>query len=150
VRALYAAPRAQAGTLQLPHPSLELWCKRLQNDDPNLHLLLACAGDEVVGRIGLHCVAHARRRHVAELGMAVRDDRKGRGVGTALLRAATDLADRWLQIRRIELQVYADNERAIRLYTRHGFVEEGRHREFTFRDGADVDALAMARLRPLP
>ena len=44
-------------------------------------------------------------------------------------------------------EVYADNAAGIALYTRHGFVEEGRHRDFAFRDGAFVDALSMARIR---
>lgn len=150
VRAIYAAPHAQAGTLQLPFPSLELWRQRLQTVDPNHHNLLACVGGEVVGQLGLHASPHPRRRHVADLGMGVRDDWQGRGVGSALMVAALDLADRWLQLRRIELQVYADNAAAIALYSRHGFVEEGRHREFAFRDGAWVDALSMARLRAPP
>jgi putative acetyltransferase len=78
----------------------------------------------------------------------VRDDWQGRGVGTALLGAVIDLADRWLQLRRLELQVYADNAAGIALYVRHGFIEEGRHRDFAFRDGVFVDALTLARLRP--
>ena len=148
VQAIYAMPRAQAGTLQLPFPSLDLWRQRMQAVDPNAHLLLACAGDEVVGQLGLHVSANPRRRHVGELGMGVRDDWQGKGVGSALLVAAIDLADRWLQLRRLELQVYADNAAGIALYTRHGFVEEGRHRDFAFRDGAFVDALSLARIRP--
>lgn len=150
VRAIYAAPRAQAGTLQLPFPSLEMWRKRLQVEDPNVHMLLACAGDDVVGQLGLYACAHPRRNHVGEIGMGVRDDWQGRGVGTALLQAAIELADRWLQLRRLELQVYADNVAGVRLYTRHGFVEEGRHRDYAFRDGVYVDALSMARLRASP
>lgn len=146
VRAIYAAPRAQAGTLQLPLPSLDLWRKRLQSENPNVHMLLACVGDEVVGQLGLHTAAHRRRIHVGEIGMGVRDDWHGRGVGTALLKAAIDMADRWLQLRRLELQVYADNVAGIRLYERHGFVEEGRHRDYAYRDGVYVDALTMARL----
>ncbi len=148
VQAIYAMPRAQAGTLQLPFPSLDLWRQRMQAVDPNAHLLLACAGDEVVGQLGLHVSANPRRRHVGELGMGVRDDWQGKGVGSALLAAAIDLADRWLQLRRLELQVYADNAAGIALYTRHGFVEEGRHRDFAYRDGAFVDALSLARIRP--
>ncbi|MDY0021969.1 GNAT family N-acetyltransferase [Arenimonas caeni] len=148
VQAIYAMPRAQAGTLQLPFPSLDLWRQRMQAVDPNAHLLLACAGDEVVGQLGLHVSANPRRRHVGELGMGVRDDWQGKGVGSALLAAAIDLADRWLQLRRLELQVYADNAAGIALYTRHGFVEEGRHRDFAYRDGAFVDALGLARIRP--
>ena len=146
VQAIYAAPRAQAGTLQLPFPSLDLWRQRMQAADPNAHLLVACAGDELVGQLGLYASANPRRRHVGELGMGVRDDWQGRGVGTALLGAALDLADRWLQLRRLELQVYADNASGIALYARQGFVEEGRHRHFAFRDGAYVDALTMARV----
>ncbi|AKU93219.1 GNAT family N-acetyltransferase [Vulgatibacter incomptus] len=148
VRAIYASPRAQADTLQLPFPSLDLWRQRMQAVDPHMHFLVACAGDDVVGQLGLHASSRPRRLHVGELGMGVRDDWQGRGVGTALLRAALDLADRWLQLRRIELQVYADNAAAIALYRRHGFVLEGTHRDFAFRDGAYVDALSMGRLRP--
>lgn len=147
VRAIYAAPRAQAGTLQLPFPSEDLWRQRMQAVDPNAHLLVACAGDEVVGQLGLYAATNPRRRHVGEIGMGVRDDWQGRGVGSALLGAAVDLADRWLQLRRLELQVYADNAAGIALYRRHGFVEEGRHRDFAFRDGTYVDAIAMARVR---
>ena len=147
VQAIYAAPRAQAGTLQLPFPSLDLWRQRMQAVDPNAHLLLACAGDDVVGQLGLYVSANPRRRHVGELGMGVRDDWQGRGVGGSLLSAAIDLADRWLQLRRLELQVYADNPAGIALYARHGFTEEGRHLAYAFRDGEFVDALTMARVR---
>ena len=148
VQAIYAAPKAQAGTLQLPFPSLDLWRQRLQVVDPNAHVLLACVGVEVVGQLGLYAASHPRRRHVGDIGMGVRDDWQGRGVGTALLGAAIELADRWLQLRRLELQVYADNTAGIALYARHGFIEEGRHRDFAFRDGGFVDALSLARLRP--
>lgn len=147
VQAIFAMPRAQAGTLQLPFPSLDLWRQRLQAVDPNAHLLLACAGSDVVGQLGLYVSSNPRRRHVGDLGMGVRDDWQGRGIGSALLVAAIDLADRWLQLRRLELQVYADNTAGIALYTRHGFAEEGRHRDFAYRDGAYVDALSMARVR---
>ncbi|HEY0838568.1 MAG TPA: GNAT family N-acetyltransferase [Vulgatibacter sp.] len=150
VRDIYAAPLAQAGTLQLPFPSLEMWRSRLQSADPNMHMLVACTGVDVVGQLGLQAFARPRRLHVGEIGMGVRDDWQGRGVGTALLQAAIDMADRWLQLRRLELTVYADNAAGIRLYKRHGFVEEGRHRDYAFRDGTYVDALAMARLRPSP
>lgn len=147
VQAVYAGPRAQAGTLQLPFPSIELWRQRMEADDPNAHLLVACLGDELVGQLGLHANPRPRRRHVADLGMGVRDDWQGRGIGTSLLRAALELADDWLQLSRIELQVYADNAPGIALYLRHGFVEEGRHVRYAYRAGRYVDAISMARLR---
>ena len=57
-----------------------------------------------------------RRRHAGGLGIMVRTDCQGQGIGTALLEAVLDLADNWLMLRRVELEVYADNGGAIRLY----------------------------------
>lgn len=147
MRAICAAPRAQVGALQRPFPSPDLWRQRMQTVDPNAHRLVACVGDDVVGQLGLDVSANPRRRHVGELGMGVRDDWQGRGVGTALLGAALALADRWLQLRRLGLQVDADTAAGIALHARHGFVEEGRHRDSAFRDGVEVNGLTMSRLR---
>ncbi|GAA4869675.1 GNAT family N-acetyltransferase [Luteimonas vadosa] len=147
VRRIYDAPLAQADTLQLPFPSLDLWRARMQSVDGNSHLLVAECGDELVGQLGLQVSTNPRRRHVGDLGMGVRDDWRGRGVGTALLEAALVLADGWLQLRRIELQVYARNAAAIALYEKHGFEQEGLLRDYAYRDGTYVDALAMARVR---
>ena len=69
-------------------------------------------------------------------------------VGTALMTAALELADGWLQLRRVELTVFTDNAPAIRLYKKVGL--EGTHKEHAFRDGVFVDACTMARLRPEP
>ena len=69
------------------------------------------------------------------------------GIGTALLEAVLDLADNWLMLRRVELEVYADNGGAIRLYERLGFETEGCKREAAVKAGAYVDTLVMARLR---
>jgi L-phenylalanine/L-methionine N-acetyltransferase len=79
--------------------------------------------------------------------MAVHDDFQGRGVGSALMAAMLDLADNWLNLRRIELEVYADNAPAVRLYEKFGFAIEGTLRDFAFRDGEYVDAYLMARVR---
>ena len=59
-----------------------------------------------------------------------------------------DLADNWLNLRRLGLIVFADNEQAIGLYERLGFQHEGVMRDFGFKRGAYVDAVVMGRLRP--
>lgn len=77
----------------------------------------------------------------------MRDDWQGKGVGSALMQAMIDLADKWLNLTRLELTVYTDNEAGIALYKKFGFEIEGTHRKFAFRDGEFVDAYAMARVR---
>jgi L-phenylalanine/L-methionine N-acetyltransferase len=146
---IYSCPKAFAGTLQLPYPSREQWRQRLTDSGEGSYNLVAIAGDRVVGMIGLHTFPNKpRRRHVGTFGMGVHDDWQGKGIGTALMRACIDLADNWLNLTRLELEVYTDNEPAIRLYERFGFEREGTMRQHAFRDGRYVDSYAMARLRP--
>ena len=73
-----------------------------------------------------------------------------RGVGSALMAAMCDYADRWAGALRLELTVFVDNEPAIALYRKFGFEIEGTHRAYAMRDGRYVDAYAMARLHPSP
>lgn len=145
---IFTQPKAVWGTLQLPFPSVESWRKKLENPPQGFYSLVAAAEGEVVGHLGLHAVSNPRRRHAGSLGMAVRDDWQGKGVGSALLKAAIELADGWLNLTRLELTVYTDNAPALRLYEKLGFVREGTHKQYAFRDGVFVDAYAMARLRP--
>ena len=146
VRAIYAQPSNYASTLQLPHPSRALWEKRLGGTDEHFHSLVACEDEEVLGQIGIATHARPRRRHVANVGMAVSETARGCGVGRALLQAAIDLCEGWLAVHRIELEVYTDNAAAIALYEAFGFVREGTARGYAWRDGRFVDAHLMARL----
>ncbi len=150
IMAAFSSPRAMAGTLQLPYPSAELWRKRIADQGPEDFLLVAEVKGQVVGNLGLHPAGRARRRHAASVGMAVRDDFQNRGVGTALLRAAIEVADHWLNYLRLELTVYTDNAPALALYRKFGFVVEGTLVDYAFRNGRYVDTYMMARLRPAP
>jgi putative acetyltransferase len=140
-------PRAYWGTLQWPYHSVALREKKFAELDRNNVQLVALLEGKVVGNIGLHREIAHRRGHAAGIGMAVHDAYAGRGVGSALMGAVVDLAERWWNIKRLELNVYADNTRAIALYERFGFEREGLFRAYAWRDGAYVDSLAMARLR---
>jgi putative acetyltransferase len=97
------------GTLQLPYTSPDVWRKRLEAE--GVHQLLACVENEAVGHLGLMTFPNnPRRKHAGAIGMAVRDEWQGKGVGTALMEAAVDLADKWLNLTRLELEVFTDNE----------------------------------------
>ncbi|MDB4966543.1 MAG: hypothetical protein JWN44_2232 [Myxococcales bacterium] len=113
---------------------------------PNDHVFVAEAAGRVVGLAGLH-VKDGKRHHVAWVGLAVHDAFARRGIGRALTLALLDVADNALNLVRVELEVFADNDRAIKLYRDLGFVEEGRQRKAFFRGGAFVDGILMARVR---
>lgn len=147
-QAILSQAKAVWGTLQLPFPSQAAWRKRLEEPSDGRYSLVACVEGEVVGNLGLIVASRSpRRRHAGEIGMAVHDNWQGRGVGSALIGAAIDLADNWLSLTRLELTVFIDNEPAIKLYKRVGFEVEGQLRRYAFRSGKLVDAYAMARLR---
>ena len=140
--------------LQMPYADEEAWRARLSDScapgKSDLGLVAEIDG-EVVGTAGLHPVGPAlRRRHVMMLGISIATAAQGRGVGKALMAALCDYADRWAGVLRIELIVYPDNERAIALYRKFGFEQEGRHRAYALRDGKYVDTITMARLHPAP
>lgn len=147
-------PAVFPGLMQMPHTSDEIWRVRLvENATPGKIdlLLVAERGGEVVGTAGLHPVGtQMRRRHVATIGISVAREARHQGVGSALMHAMCDYADRWMGVLRIELTVYADNTAALALYRKFGFETEGRHRGYAMRDGRYVDAFAMARIHPDP
>jgi L-phenylalanine/L-methionine N-acetyltransferase len=146
VTRLINMPGFRAGTLRVPFQRAEDTRKWLEEQRPGNVSIVAVLDGEVVGQAGLERYV-GRRSHAAGIGMGVHDDHCGKGIGTALLSELIDAADNWLQIRRIELSVYTDNEPAIRLYEKFGFEREGISRAYAFRAGNYVDAIAMARLR---
>jgi putative acetyltransferase len=147
-------PAVFGGLLQLPYPSEEAWQKRLADGavaNSADVLLVAERDGAVVGAAGLLAPsAHVRRRHAMGLGISVVPQAQRNGVGSALMAALCEYADRWVGVLRIELTVYTDNEVAQRLYRKFGFEIEGTLRAYALRDGAYVDALSMSRLHPDP
>ncbi|MDX1391180.1 MAG: GNAT family N-acetyltransferase [Rheinheimera sp.] len=145
IKAIYDQPSVYANTLQLPYQPVASW-QKLYTAGAGFYNLVAQVEGQVVGQLGLQVSQNPRRRHVAELGMGVSEEFQGQGIGSALLRAALELADNWLNIRRTELTVYSSNEAAIALYERFGFEVEAELADFAFQYGNYVTALAMARI----
>ncbi|MBZ0060375.1 N-acetyltransferase [Leclercia adecarboxylata] len=146
LRQLNAHPGVYHNTLQLPHPSMEMWQERVMRK-PGRRQLVACLDDKVVGHLVLDVMENPRRSHVATFGIGVSADVQGHGVGSALMREMINLCDNWLRIERIELTVFSDNPSAVALYRKYGFVVEGTGNKFALRDGEFVDALYMARVK---
>ena len=113
---------------------------------------------EIVGTLAGAVVAFAglypsrgRQSHVGSMSLCVHEAFQGRRIGTLLLKLVLSFADRLAGLRRLQLHVLTDNDRAISLYRTFGFQIEGRHEGVVCRDGLYVDAFTMARMiRQLP
>lgn len=104
---------------------------------------VALDGERVVGWADIfpawaHAVAHC-----GQLGMGVHPDYRGQGIGERLLAACIAKA-RTRGITRIELEARSDNQPAIGLYRKLGFVDEARKRNAMRFDGVYYDAVQMS------
>jgi L-phenylalanine/L-methionine N-acetyltransferase len=161
LRALRVADAAQLHALELqpamlhgnpaaPYPTLEKTRAWLEKLDSSKVAIAAVVGDILVG-FGILSRGLLRRAHTATISVGVHDAWHGRGVGSALIAEMLDLADHWLGLRRVELNVFTDNHPAIALYRKYGFEVEATFRGAALRDGVLIDCYFMARLRePMP
>ena len=101
--------------------------------------VVAVAGGQVIGMIHVE----ASRHGFGEIGMCVDRDWRGRGVGSALVRAVISRA-REQGLHKLSLEVFAHNAAAIALYRRAGFTEEGRRaRQYRRSSGELWDTVIM-------
>jgi ribosomal-protein-alanine N-acetyltransferase len=123
----------------------DTWTARMYRDelsrpDTRHYLVAEDDGDGspvMVGYAGL--IAYDDEAHVATLGVAA--EHQGEGIGSLLLDALLTEADRRAPV--VLLEVRAENEVAIGLYRRRGFVEIGRRRGYYQPSGED--AVVMKR-----
>jgi ribosomal protein S18 acetylase RimI-like enzyme len=101
--------------------------------------VVAVAGGQVIGMLHVE----ASRHGFGEIGMLVDRGWRGRGVGSALMRAAIGLA-REQGLHKLSLEVFVHNTAAIALYRKCGFVEEGRRaRHYRRASGELWDSIIM-------
>lgn len=82
-------------------------------------------------------------RHRAEFGVSVEKAHWGKGIGKALTEACIECAKK-AGFSQLELEVVAENENAVALYQKCGFVEYGRNpRGFRTKDGVYQPLLLM-------
>lgn len=86
-------------------------------------------------------------QHMGNLGMGVANEYRGKGIGRQLLQAIIDHA--WeMGLKRIQLEVFVNNDRAIALYESMGFQPEGRAACARIIDGRYLDIYRMGLLHP--
>ena len=107
------------------------------------HILFVLAReDEIAGAVGIHPTSI---EGVHSLGMSILSELRGQGWGRRLLEVALEEA-RARSIRKVELEVFPENGRAIALYASAGFEVEGFKRDhYLRRDGSLRSVVLMAR-----
>ena len=89
--------------------------------------LIAVIDGRIVGSAGVSAVRSRRKvTHRARFGISILKEYWGMGIGRVLMEASIDCA-RQAGYSQLELEVVADNERAVSLYRRAGFEEYGRN-----------------------
>jgi diamine N-acetyltransferase len=120
------------------------WEKNLDNEQPNRFAIVV--DDVVIGDCGIHHVE--RRDGTAAIGIAIFDPAYlNKGYGRDALNTLIDWAFRIQNYRRLWLDTFGNNPRAVRSYLACGFVHEGVQRQHYYVDGEYRDAVLMGLLR---
>ncbi|MFH1299816.1 MAG: GNAT family N-acetyltransferase [Planctomycetota bacterium] len=107
---------------------------------------VAVLNDSVVGWADIVPISRQSMTHVGTLGMGVVSEYRGQGIGHQLLEKT--IAHAWQQgLKRLELEVFADNEIAMKLYQKHGYQVEGVKRFARCLAGVYQDVVVMAQYR---
>jgi len=110
----------------------EIYCVAAEVDG---HLV---ANSEVVKGIGCS-------RHVGLIGIAIKRGFGGIGIGTEMMKTLEEHA-RKIGLKVLTLSVFANNQHAINLYRKMGFVETGRVPKRFFKDGIYIDEIIMTKM----
>ena len=107
--------------------------------------IYALADGRPIGWFGLHGGGAESRS--ASLGIALGDkDCWDGGYGTDAMRVGCRFGFEMMNLHRIQLDVYPENERAVHCYEKVGFVIEGRTRDAMFKHGAYHNLILMSVL----
>lgn len=106
------------------------------------------AVEDLEGTLVGHAVLYGAepRTRCATYAVVLGPEHQGKGLGPDVTRLVLRYGFREMGLHRIELGVWAYNDRAVAAYRKAGFVEEGRRREVAFHDGAFHDQLLMGVL----
>jgi len=145
--AIFCHPAVGRTTLQMPSQEISLTERRIADLPRGFFRYVAESDGKAVGAIVLQQNENPREAHVASFGMSVHPDYWEQGIGSQLMESIIDLADNWLNFKRLELCVHTDNVAGVRLYQKFGFEIEGTYRFHSFGDGRWTDTYFMARVR---
>lgn len=121
------------------------WILGMKNDPAEL-LLVAEFNGQIVGNIDFHIGKRKRLAHAGEFGMSCVPEWRGKGLGGLLLAEMLQWARSNPKVEKVNLRVIGSNLRAIALYKKLGFQEEGRKlKEIKYADGTYADEVLMGQ-----
>ena len=107
-------------------------------------LLVAVCDGEIIGCLNFENVLRRRLAHGGTLGVSLAEPMRGKGIGTRMMETLIEWAEENPLIERLGLGVLASNARAIHVYKKLGFKEEGRgYREVKFAPHRYCDDVRM-------
>lgn len=117
-----------------------------KSHDPSSVLLLIALkeSDEIIGDIALQDIDTTNRS--CNIRLAIDQNHQGKGFGSEALPLMLDYGFGVLNLHRIELEVYAYNDRAIHVYEKLGFQKEGVQRDYLFYNHKYHDCIKMSIL----
>lgn len=123
----------------------ELIKEKIINRGKNQYWYVAEENGKVIGLGILMNHGNLRKKHVGVITLMVNSDYQNKGVGSLLMDKLINLSES-LNIIRLELCVFRDNYKAINLYKKFGFKEEGIKVKSALKNGEYVDEIMMARI----
>ncbi|MFH0068577.1 GNAT family N-acetyltransferase [Peribacillus sp. NPDC056705] len=122
------------------------WIRTLLENERET-IIVAEKNGEVIGWIVFQSENRKRMSHKGSFGMMIRKNYRGKGIGKELLKALLEWAEANPFIEKVSLGVFSTNQRAISLYKKMGFVEEGRKiKEFKMSEREYVDDIIMYKM----
>ncbi|EHK2345334.1 GNAT family N-acetyltransferase [Clostridium perfringens] len=123
----------------------ELIKEKIINRGKNQYWYVAEENGKVIGLGILMNHGNLRKKHVGVITLMVNSDYQNKGIGSILMDKLINLSES-LNIIRLELCVFRDNYKAINLYKKFGFKEEGIKVKSALKNGEYIDEFMMARI----
>ena len=123
----------------------ELIKEKIINRGNNQYWYVAEEDGKVLGLGILMNHGNLRKKHVGVITLMVNSDYQNKGIGSLLMDKLINLSES-LNIIRLELCVFRDNYKAINLYKKFGFKEEGIKIKSALKNGEYADEIMMARI----
>lgn len=123
----------------------ELIKEKIINRGNNQYWYVAEEDGKVLGLGILMNHGNLRKKHVGVITLMVNSDYQNKGIGSLLMDKLINLSES-LNIIRLELCVFRDNYKAINLYKKFGFKEEGIKIKSALKNGEYADEIIMARI----